>query len=124
MFRSFFRSNGVQARPRIANITAAELRNRIDAGEPLALIDVRSPIEYQMDGHIPGSRLLPLQVLAGRLDELPRDKTIVMICRSGNRSMAACEHLAAAGYENVVNLAGGMIDWHMTNRHMEARVAN
>jgi rhodanese-related sulfurtransferase len=114
MFKSFFRSpSAARTLPRIENISAAELKSRIDSGEAMALVDVRSPMEYQIDGHIPGSRLLPLPALAGRLAELPRDETIVLICRSGSRSMAACEHLAAAGFDNVVNLAGGIIGWHM-----------
>ncbi len=99
--------------PKIENITPNELKKRLDAGEPLLLVDVRTPAEYQYDGHIAGSRLLPLSVLGQRLDELPADQPIVFICRSGNRSMVACEQLAHIGFENTINLSGGMIGWRM-----------
>lgn len=96
----------------IVHISAPELRSRLDAGEAIFLLDVRSPVEFQYDGHIPGARLLPLQVLGQRLSELPRDQTIVCICRAGHRSLAACEQLVAAGFEDVVNLSDGMFGWH------------
>ena len=55
--------------------------------------------------------LLPLASLAQRLSELPKDKPIVCVCRSGARSQTACEYLAANGFDNVINLNGGMISW-------------
>ena len=70
-------------------------------------------MEYQYEGHVRGARLLPLQALSRRTDELPKDKTIVCICRSGNRSYFACEQLASAGFEDVVNVNDGMIGWKM-----------
>ena len=115
MFKSLFRGeSAVQTRHKIKEMSALELHERILNGQPTTLIDVRTPVEYQVDGHIPGSRLLPLQMLAARLSELPSDATIVVICRSGHRSMVACEQLVAAGFEDVVNLKGGMISWHMS----------
>lgn len=114
MFKSLFgKQSETQTLPRIANIGASELKKRLDAGEPILLLDVRSSMEYQFDGHIAGSRLLPLNVLRSRMGELPTDRPIVCICRSGNRSMFACEELAAAGFENVTNLSGGMFSWKM-----------
>jgi len=115
MFKSLLnRSPETQTLPAIENITASDLKERLDAGEPLFLLDVRSSMEYQFDGHISGSRLLPLNALRQRLHELPEDQTIVCICRSGNRSMFACEELAAAGFENVINLSGGMFSWQVS----------
>lgn len=95
------------------NISTADLKNRLEAGDELFLLDVRSAMEYQREGHIAGSRLLPLNVLRQRLGELPKEQPIVCICRSGNRSMIACEELAAAGFEQVYNLKGGMLMWRM-----------
>ena len=98
-------------RTAVKQINSHELYNLMAAqGSNLELLDVRTPGEYQHDGHIHGSRLLPLSSLMQRTSELPADKTIVCICRSGSRSYTACEMLAAQGFE-VINLSGGMIGW-------------
>jgi rhodanese-related sulfurtransferase len=55
--------------------------------------------------------LLPLAVLPHRIDELPKEATIICVSRSGARSHTAAEHLLALGFEDVVNLNGGMIGW-------------
>ncbi|PDW03115.1 rhodanese-like domain-containing protein [Candidatus Viridilinea mediisalina] len=93
------------------NIRVNELKQRLDAGERFYLLDVRSAEEYSGDGHIAGSHLLPLPMLATRQSELPRDLPIVCICRSGNRSGVAAEQLARQGFSEVINLTGGMIAW-------------
>ena len=114
MFKQLFnQQTQTDTIPRIQNINVVDLKKRLDAGENLFLLDVRSSMEYQYDGHISGSRLLPLNALRGRISELPADQPIVCICRSGNRSRFACEELAAAGFENVINLSGGMMGWQM-----------
>lgn len=112
MVKTFF-NQPIDTIPDIKNITAPDLKTSLDAGKPVFLLDVRSAVEYQYDGHIPGARLLPLNALYGRVHELPADQTIVCICRSGNRSMVACETLAAAGFDNVLNLSGGMFGWQI-----------
>jgi rhodanese-related sulfurtransferase len=96
---------------RVPEIGVAELQQRLQAGEELILLDVRTPPEYAQEGHIAGARLLPLSSLRQRSRELPQDRPIVCVCRSGARSMAACEQLAALGFSNVANLAGGMLAW-------------
>lgn len=73
------------------------------------LLDVREPSEYK-DGHIPGATLIPLGELGRRVHELPRDREILCVCRSGNRSGSATRHLISAGYK-ATNLAGGMNNW-------------
>lgn len=90
-------------------IHAVEARARIDSAAPPFLLDVREPYEYA-EGHIEGARLLPLGELGRRLNELPRDREILVICRSGNRSGMATRQLVQAGYQ-AVNLSGGMIGW-------------
>lgn len=95
----------------VKQLRANELWEQLQNGNAPLLVDVRTPQEFASDGHIAGSRLLPLQVLDQRYEELPKDQPIVCVCRSGNRSQVACEQLAALGYEDLTNLAGGMIGW-------------
>ncbi len=102
---------GLPDRNGIKQIDPRGLQARLDEGEKLFLLDVRSAQEYAYDGHIAGSHLLPLPMLMQRAQEMPTDMPIICICRSGNRSMTAAEQLLNLGYENVVNLAGGMRDW-------------
>jgi len=90
-------------------INAAEARARIDGAAPPFLLDVREPHEY-VEGHIAGARLIPLGELGRRLNELPRDREILVVCRSGNRSGTATRQLVQAGYR-AVNMSGGMIGW-------------
>lgn len=109
MFRSIF--GGSPATAATAAIAAPELKRRLDAGERLYLLDVRSSEEYAHDGRIAGSHLMPLPMLSMRLGELPKDTPIVCVCRSGNRSGVAAEQLARQGFTQVINLTGGMIGW-------------
>ncbi len=73
------------------------------------LVDVRTPEEFRT-GHIPGALNIDVQVIAQRLDELPKNKPIVLYCRSGNRSNIAARMLLRAGYSDVYDL-GGIGDW-------------
>lgn len=92
-------------------ISVGELKARLDRGEQLTVLDVRSPEEYAQDGRVAGSTLLPLPELAQRMGELERDQPIACMCRSGNRSLTACAQLAQAGFTSLVNVEGGMIAW-------------
>ncbi|UBV44150.1 rhodanese-like domain-containing protein (plasmid) [Deinococcus taeanensis] len=74
------------------------------------VLDVRTPAEFT-EGHVQGARLLPLQELPARLNEVPKDRKIYVICRSGNRSAQASQILADAGRRNVFNVDGGMNAW-------------
>jgi rhodanese-related sulfurtransferase len=75
------------------------------------LLDVREDHEFS-GGHIAGARLIPLSDLGRRLDEIPRDRTVVCICRSGRRSGIAANQLVQAGFEDVYNMNGGMMAWN------------
>jgi len=93
-------------------ITTDELRKRLDAGEKVNLLDVREPHEHQ-EFNI-GGILLPLgDVRALQLDEIEplKDQEVIVYCRSGNRSGQACLVLEDAGFSNVKNLSGGMLEW-------------
>ena len=91
------------ARPQTA-INAAEARARIDSATPPFLLDVREPYEYA-EGHIDGARLLPLGELGRRLNELPQDREILVICRSGNRSGTATREATHRLYIDILRLA-------------------
>lgn len=73
-------------------------------------IDVRTPEEFK-EGHVPGAILLPLAELENRLTEIPKDKKVMLICRSGNRSAKANLTLQKHGYMNTVSVKGGMTEW-------------
>jgi rhodanese-related sulfurtransferase len=94
------------------NITVAELKSRIDAGEKLNLVDVREPHEHA-EFNI-GGLLLPLgnvrMMQIDDIDELKGEEVIVY-CRSGNRSGQACLVLEQFGFSNLKNLQGGMLEW-------------
>lgn len=108
MLQSLF---GSRSGSRIPEVDANELQGLINNEENLLLVDVRSPHEYEHDGHIVGSRLLPLPALMQRMKELPEDHPIVFICRSGSRSHVACQQMSQLGHTNVKNFRGGMIAW-------------
>jgi rhodanese-related sulfurtransferase len=83
-------------------------------------IDVRGEHEFEGPlGRLVGARLIPLPDLARRADEIPRDRPLLLICRSGVRSAKACAQLAERGIGPVVNLAGGMIAWSRANLPVE-----
>ncbi len=73
-------------------------------------LDVREPEEWN-EYHIEGATLIPLGELASRVDDLPRDKEIVVVCRSGNRSQAGRDILKDAGFTQVTSMAGGVSQW-------------
>ena len=90
-------------------ITVHELKEKKEKGEKFTLLDVREKFEYQIS-NLNGT-LIPLQQLKDRLDKLDKDKEIVVMCRSGSRSLTACHTLRENGFENVVNLKGGVNAW-------------
>ncbi|GIV85111.1 MAG: hypothetical protein KatS3mg052_2118 [Candidatus Roseilinea sp.] len=81
----------------------------VDAQKPHTLVDVRTAEEFK-SGHIPGAINIDVQTLARRLDDIPRDRAVVLYCRSGNRSSYAAHILQRAGYAEVYDL-GGIGDW-------------
>ena len=91
----------------IEEIDAGTADAQVEAGA--FLLDVRNPDEWEA-GHAPAATLVPLGVLADRVAELPTDRRIVVVCRSGGRSARAAEALVGAGYD-AVNLIGGMQAW-------------
>jgi sulfur dioxygenase len=81
-------------------------------GAEVQIVDVRDEEEYHGPlGHIEGARLVPLSELAQRADELAKDRPIITVCRAGARSAQAVTILKKAGFEQVANMAGGMLSW-------------
>ncbi len=93
----------------VPQITVKEFKARRDAGDDLFLLDVREPYEYQIAQM--GGTLIPQNDVPQRLGEIPRDREIVVQCRSGARSQRIAEFLKQSGYTQVVNLAGGILAW-------------
>ncbi|MCB0191792.1 MAG: rhodanese-like domain-containing protein [Anaerolineae bacterium] len=84
----------------------------------VVLIDVREPAEYN-ESHIPGITLIPMGEVASRLDEIPHDKTVIVSCRSGNRSSQVTNFLRDNGYDNVHNMKGGIMAWEQAGFEVE-----
>ncbi|HEX8393002.1 MAG TPA: molybdopterin-synthase adenylyltransferase MoeB [Longimicrobium sp.] len=96
----------------IPEITPTELKQRLDRGDRLTIIDVREPMEWEIGNLEPqGARLIPLGQLPDRVDEISRDEEIVLQCRSGARSGQALQFLQAHGYDRLLNLKGGILAW-------------
>lgn len=91
-----------------SEVSVAEASSMRDQGA--FILDVREPDEWNA-GHIPGATLIPLGELESRLNELPRDQQIVVVCRSGNRSATGRDILLDAGFTDATSMAGGMNDW-------------
>ncbi|MBN8675086.1 MAG: rhodanese-like domain-containing protein [Chitinophagales bacterium] len=94
------------------NITAEELKARLDAGEKMNIIDVREPHE-NAEFNI-GGTLIPLgKVQSMQIEEIEdlKQQELIVYCRSGNRSGQACLFLDALGFTNTKNLVGGMLGW-------------
>ncbi|MGD9710791.1 MAG: rhodanese-like domain-containing protein [Thermomicrobiales bacterium] len=99
----------------ISEISVNELEHRPDGS---LLIDVREPEEYAC-GHVPGAFNLPQSELASRLDELPRDEQVYVICQAAYRSTRAAQFLAQMGFSNVINVAGGTTAWIESGRSVD-----
>ena len=91
-------------------ITAVELKRRLDRGDQLTIVDVREPNEYQIN-RIAGSVLIPLGEIPRRYHELDPDDEVVTQCKIGARSAKAADFLRSVGFNRVLNLKGGIVDW-------------
>ncbi len=94
----------------VPEITVTELKSKLDAGEPLLVLDVREPHEYDIC-RLDGTTLIPLGQLPNRVNELNSADDIVVHCKSGMRSAKAVGFLQQAGFAKVKNLKGGILAW-------------
>ena len=87
----------------------ADIRRR-DPVRPALLLDVRE-LDELARARVEGSLFIPMSQLGARLDEVPRDRPVLVICASGNRSANVAGHLLASGWTDVANIAGGISTW-------------
>ncbi|MFA5921722.1 MAG: rhodanese-like domain-containing protein [Methylococcaceae bacterium] len=97
----------------VKQLSATELKNKIQQEETLFLLDVREPHEFQY-AHIANSILIPLNQIPNRLGELDPQQEIVVICHHGMRSQQAANYLVQSGYKKIANLTGGIDAWSCT----------
>ena len=94
----------------IIQISAEEVYVIITDEKDFLILDVRTIEEYS-EGHIEGSKLIPVSELGSRLNELPQDKPIIVYCRSGNRSNTAANILIENGFKKIYDMGGGILEW-------------
>jgi rhodanese-related sulfurtransferase len=94
----------------VSEITASQLQARRVAGTGPVVIDVREGWELQL-ASIPGVLHIPMNEIPAKLAELDKDSEIVVMCRSGGRSMQVAQFLARNGFQSVANLTGGILAW-------------
>ncbi|MCC7450651.1 MAG: molybdopterin-synthase adenylyltransferase MoeB [Anaerolineae bacterium] len=106
--RSDFKEKNVQNQ--VKSITVAELKARMDAGQDVVIVDVREPHEWEIS-ELEGSLKIPKGQVMARAAEIPKDREVVMQCKTGVRSRDSILMLQTLGYTNLVNLTGGINAW-------------
>lgn len=99
---------------RTTRMTAQSLAEQLYSKKAPLVVDVRTPAEWKA-GHIDGSLNIPLNKLSKRLEELPRNRELAVICRTGYRSSVATSMLANAGFQHLIDVVGGMEAWNLTH---------
>ena len=94
--------------------TLADIKDRSD----VVVLDVREQWEYD-EGHIPGVVHIPMNDIPGRISEIPTDQTVIVSCRSGNRSGQVASFLRNEGFTNIHNLNGGIVAWQSAGLPVE-----
>ena len=102
-----------QKKPAIKEISAEELKTKLDNGEKITLVDVRETDEYEIC-HLEGAKLIPLRQLPKHLNEINKNQPIIFYCHYGMRSAQAVLWLNQNGFANVANLRGGIDEWART----------
>lgn len=101
-----------------AEVTVTELAAILAEDPSTPVVDVRNPDEYAA-GHVPGAVLIPMHTVPVRLQEIPRDRTVYLVCAVGGRSGQVAAWLEPQGYD-VVNVLGGTQAWAMSGHPLEA----
>lgn len=94
----------------IKSMGSEELKALMDQGNKIVLVDCREQAEWDA-GHIEGAIFMPLSDFQEQSKKLDKNSTIIMQCRSGQRSLKACQYLESEGYSDLTNLEGGIMGW-------------
>jgi rhodanese-related sulfurtransferase len=95
----------------INEIDSESLQARLQQGDDLLLIDIRTPAEVAQGAIPAATHHIPMHLLPVRAGELPKNKDVILYCRSGARSYHACQFLSQQGLDRAINLRGGIIAW-------------
>ena len=113
MSENFYKFDNTEVNPNFPQVKDVDPQEVFQATNGVFLVDVRRPDEYTGElGHVPGSILITLDTLGEHMDKIPKDKTVVFVCRSGGRSASAAAMAMDDGYSEVFNMKGGMIQWN------------
>ncbi|MCG7875195.1 MAG: rhodanese-like domain-containing protein [Candidatus Thiodiazotropha endolucinida] len=107
----------------IKEIDAHDLQARINESDDFLLLDIRSAGEIAQ-GILPDAEHLPMHLIPLKISDLPKDKAIILYCHSGARSYHACAYLAQQGFQNAINLRGGILGWARSGFQLAARLAS
>lgn len=105
------------------NIDSRKFKEIMEKEKGILVLDVRTPVEYREDGRIPGSILIPVQILPQHIKDIEnfKNKKVLVYCRSGNRSVYASRILEQNGFNQVYNLKDGIIGWKKSGFPVEFR---
>ena len=107
----------------VREIDPFDLQSLISQGEDFLLLDIRSAGEL-VQGMLSDAEHLPMHTIPMKIDDLPKDKDVILYCHSGARSYHACAYLAQQGFTNAVNLRGGILGWARSGFQLAARKAS
>ena len=119
LLASLVSAGALAAEPALVPVSQEALLERQQKGdESTYVLDVRSPEEYA-SGHVPGAVNIPYDQIASRMAEVPKDKDVVLYCKSGRRAGIAAEVLAGQGYTRLQHLEGDIVAWVDKGRPVE-----
>ncbi len=93
------------------DITSVEAKTMLDKSRNIYLLDVRTPDERRQ-GYIPGSVLIPIDMVERRISEIPKNRPVIVYCAVGSRSRPVAQALARSGYAEVYNMKDGIFGWY------------
>ena len=95
----------------VQDISSRDAKALLEKNRNVFLLDVRTPQENSQ-GKLPGTTLIPISEIERRINEIPRNRTIVVYCAVGSRSRSAADYLSKIGYKDVYNMKDGIVGWY------------